>query len=141
MAEEDDEIYPLIIYCEGGTTNGTQLVRFKRGAFVACGSIWPKIIRYKSGFISPCSGVIDGLPHYLLCGCCPFTDARRIELPIFRPNDYFWENHVQEGEERWQAYRRVMQEILSFYSGLPISDSSIDEKYEYKKLLYPEKTN
>ena len=48
---------------------------------------------------------------------------------------------VREGEEKWQAYRRVMQDIMSEYSGLPLSDMSIEAKYDYKTLLYPKKTN
>jgi len=34
-----------------------------------------------------------------------------------------------------------MRDILSEYSGLPLSDMSIEAKYDYKTLLYPKKTN
>jgi len=37
---------PLILYPEGGTTNGTHLIKFKKGAFHACRSIQPICIRY-----------------------------------------------------------------------------------------------
>ena len=34
-------------------------------------------------------------------------------LPNFEPNDYFWEHHWQEGkEEKWQAFARVVRQIM-----------------------------
>ena len=34
-------------------------------------------------------------------------------LPVFKPNDYFWEHHwKQEGtvtEEKWETYARVIR--------------------------------
>ena len=62
------------------------------------GEMVVKIVELQVGL---CSGVLDGLPHYILAGCCPYTSAKRTELPIFRPNEYFWKNHVREGEEKW----------------------------------------
>lgn len=108
MGEEDPEVYPLIIFCEGGTTNGSQLIKFKRGAFMACGSIWPKIIKYDCDYITPNSGISEGFAYYTIVGAAPWATPRRIELPIFRPNDFFWKNHVREGEQKWECYRRVM---------------------------------
>jgi hypothetical protein len=35
------------------------------------------------------------------------------ELPVFAPNEFFWKNHVQQGEERWEAYARVIREIIA----------------------------
>lgn len=86
MGEDDTEIYPLIIYCEGGTTNGTQLIKFKRGAFMACGSIWPKIIRYDATLLTPNSGLTHTVGQNLIVGMFPWTTPIRIELPVFRPN-------------------------------------------------------
>jgi len=41
---------PLIIFPEGGTTNGVYLTKFKRGAFMGLLPIWPKIHKYHSSF-------------------------------------------------------------------------------------------
>ena len=42
-------LYPkLIIYAEGGTTNGTHIVKFKKGAFHGLNSVTPKVIEYNS---------------------------------------------------------------------------------------------
>jgi lysophosphatidylcholine acyltransferase/lyso-PAF acetyltransferase len=42
---------PLIIYPEGGTTNGTHLLQFKSGAFLGLNSIKPVLISYWSPFL------------------------------------------------------------------------------------------
>ena len=47
---EDKNIPPLIIFPEGGTTNGKYIIKFKKGAFVSLLPIWPKVIKYKSIF-------------------------------------------------------------------------------------------
>jgi len=61
----------------------------------------------------------------------------KIELPIFRPNEYFWKHHQQEGEEKWETYSRVIRSLMSEFSGIPLMDASIEQKFEYKKVLYP----
>ena len=93
LSDENADWEPLIIHVEGGTSNGTKLIKFKRGAFMALRSVWPKIHKFHSYFQSPCTGVIDGLPHYLIGASCPFSTITKLDLPIFRPNEYFWKNH------------------------------------------------
>jgi hypothetical protein len=61
---------------------------------------------------------MDGLPHYMICAALPFSFASRIELPIFRPNEYFFKNHQNEGEQRWETYARVIRTIMSETMGL-----------------------
>jgi 1-acyl-sn-glycerol-3-phosphate acyltransferase len=43
---------PLIMNAEGGTTNGTAIIKFKKGAFVGLNSIQPLTIKYNSWLIS-----------------------------------------------------------------------------------------
>lgn len=102
---------------------------------MACGSIWPKIIKYDASLIAPNSGLTHTVGQNLLVGMVPWTTPIRIELPIFRPNQYFWDKHVEEGEERWFTYRRVMRDIMSKHSGLPLSPMQIEDKFEYQKIL------
>mmetsp|Transcript_19777 Transcript_19777/g.30505 ORF Transcript_19777/g.30505 Transcript_19777/m.30505 type:complete len:84 (+) Transcript_19777:678-929(+) len=83
----------MIIHPEGGTTNGHYLIKFKRGAFVGCRSIMPKVHKYHSFFQSQCTGIIDNLPHYLMASAIPFSYVEKIELPVFRPNEYFFKHH------------------------------------------------
>jgi len=66
------------------------------------------------------------------------ADAEVIEFPVFQPNEYFFKNHQKEGEEKWQTYARAIREIMTDGTGLELSDATIEQKYEYKKLLFPE---
>ena len=101
MCEENPNFDPLIIHSEGGTSNGQYLIKFKKGAFVGCRSIWPKVHKFHSHFQSQCTGVVDGLAHYLFGCAIPYSTVTKYELPIFRPNEFFWKHHQKEGEERW----------------------------------------
>jgi hypothetical protein len=116
------------------------LINFKRGAFVGGLSIWPKVHKWSSRFQSSTTGVIDGLPHYLIGGCCLWNSCTKIELPVFRPNEFFWKNHQLEGEEKWETYSRVIRLLMSEVGDIPMLDCKIEEKFEYKKILYPKKS-
>ena len=139
QCEENPDLVPLIIHVEGGTTNGRYLINFKKGAFASLRSIQPVVHKYHSSFQSASSGVLDGLPHYMINGSNFFTTIERVELPVFRPNDYFFEHHQQEGEEKWQTYLRVVRSLMSEHGDLPLSDLSIEDKTAYKNLLFPKK--
>ena len=60
-------------------------------------------------------------------------------LPVFEPNDYFFKNQLKDGEERWEAYARDIRTIMADNSHLTLSNDNIEDKYEYKKLLFPKK--
>lgn len=50
LAEKDGDWDPVTIHAEGGTTNGEYICKFKRGAFMSCLSIFPKVHKYHSYF-------------------------------------------------------------------------------------------
>lgn len=59
-----------------------------------------------------------------------------IELPVFAPNEFFWKHHWQEGkEEKWEAFARVVREIMGEVAGLKLSDLSMQDKFDYLELL------
>jgi len=130
-------VEPLIINAEGGTTNGKYLIQFKKGAFVGLKSIQPRVIKYNYLAQSPSSGVLEGLPHYLIGACSPPTIVSRVELPVFRPNEFFFQHHQREGEERWETYCRTIRQLISEHGNLPLSDLRIEDKFEYKQMLFP----
>ena len=64
-----------------------------------------------------------------------------IEMPLFQPNDYFWQHHWQEGkEEKWQAYARVVREIIAEAGDFKLIDSNMEDKLAYKALFKKTKT-
>ena len=56
---------------------------------------------------------------------------------MFKPNDYFFEHHVQPGEEKWQAYMRVVRQIMAEQLGFELSPLKLEDKFAYKAILYP----
>lgn len=56
------------------------------------------------------------------------------DMPVFKPNDFFWEHHWDGEEPKWQAYARVMQRIIANEHGLKLSDSNVRDKLEYRAL-------
>lgn len=127
---------PLIIYAEGGTSNGRQLLQFKKGGFINLKSVQPVVINYdcnKADMENCVIKIQHIIPQYARNLWIKVTVKR---FPVFVPNDYFFDKFQQEGEEKWQTYARVIRDIMSEHTGLKKSDLSYEDKVAYKKLLY-----
>lgn len=134
----EDGLYPpLILYPEGGTSNGHQLLQFKKGAFAGMRSVQPLIFRYVSSQFELECCVINFFAHSILASTIIGARVEVIELPVFQPNDYFFKHHAKEGEEKWKTYARVIRDIMAREGNLKQSDLQIEDKFEYKKQLYP----
>lgn len=56
--------------------------------------------------------------------------------PIFKPNDYFWTHHWRAGEEKWEAYARVVrEEIMAKSFNFKLSDITAEKKIEFKAIM------
>lgn len=139
MLAEKGEFPPLIICAEGGTSNGKQLIAFKKGCFVGLRAIQPTLLVYKSPFIDLESSVCSMYSHMILIATNPYCSMTMLEFPDFVPNEYFWKNHQREGEDKWKTYARCVRDIMAKEGGLGVSDLTIEDKFNYKKLLYPNK--
>ena len=122
---------------EGGTTNGSSLVKFKKGAFVGLNSVQPIVINYNSWLISMEQCIIPLWAHILLCGSNPLCSIKVRQFPTFRPNDYFWKKHQQKDEEKWETYARVIRHIMAKQGGFEESELEIEDKFAYKELINP----
>lgn len=60
-------------------------------------------------------------------------------MPIFKPNDYFFKHHQQEGEEKYQTYMRVVRKLMAEVGNFELVNQAVEDKFEYKKLLWPKK--
>lgn len=101
----------LTIFPEGATTNNEYILKFKKGAFVGLKSIKPLAFKYSSK-ISSYNGLLGIFAHFYLLQQNPYITLKIKECPVFQPNQYFWDNHLREGEEKWEAYARVMRDVL-----------------------------
>lgn len=54
--------------------------------------------------ISPSHDVLDMFAHFILICWNPYMTLHIKEYPVFKPNEYFWQNHWQnttEPKEKW----------------------------------------
>ena len=58
-----------------------------------------------------------------------------LEMPDFKPNEYFWQNHWDGKEEKWVAFARAVRILMAETGGLKLSDCTIEDKMEYKNLV------
>jgi len=69
--------------------------------------------------VSPCHGdAINFVAHILVCIHTGFSMYNVCEMPVFEPNEYFWANHWDGKEEKWQAYARAVRQVMMDASGL-----------------------
>jgi hypothetical protein len=57
------------------------------------------------------------------------------EMPVFRPNEYFWQHHWDGKEEKWIAYSRAMRTIMAEHAGMKLCDTTLEDKVDFKNLV------
>jgi len=87
--------------------------------------------------MSPSADTIDMFSHFILIAMNPYVNLHLKEFPTFEPNEYFWKTHwdATSGEERWEAYARVMREIVASGHNFALSNLAMEDKLYYKKLI------
>ena len=132
----------LNIFPEGCTTNGTKLIQFKKGAFNSLRAVRPVVITYNSPEwgLSPTQDVLGFVNSQFLMQACGYITVNVDVLPVFLPNDYFWKNHWHEGkEEKWQAFARVIRDIMAKQGGFGLSDCTMEDKFKFQSILKEQK--
>lgn len=56
-------------------------------------------------------------------------------MPVFKPNEYFWQHHWDGKEHKWEAYARAIRQTMADHAGLIISDTSLEQKVDFKYLV------
>ena len=85
------------------------------------------------------TGVIDFLDHCLIVGANPLSYCEVLQMPVFKPNQYLWDNHLREGEDKVDCYARVMRELMSENMNLRLADVDLKEKMAYRDAIFPRK--
>ena len=134
---ERKDFFPLGIYPEGTTSNGKCIPSFKHGAFY---NLYPakcvlySIKAYKSSF-PVCAAAMDILLHITLSYTFLYTEMDAIELPVFAPNDFLYENYSYLGKDKSTIYAEAMRRVWSEILESPINDGTLDTKLEYKSKI------
>ena len=127
-----------MIFPEGCTSNGECLLAFKGGAFTSLKPVKPFINRSTSTRMSQAMGSVQNLWHWTFI--VPFQGvlykSEQLEMPVFAPNEYFWKNHWDGKLEKWKVLAKAVREAMAEAGGYQLSDSSMDDKLEYKNLIW-----
>jgi hypothetical protein len=137
IIEQTGKHAPLLIFAEGGTTNGSGLISFKKGAFFAEKTIRPIFLKYSWYQFSPSFDVLELLPLVIMMLSFPFA-CFRCEvnvMPDFEPNDYLFETHKEHGEERWEVYAWALREVMKKTGGFEDCVNPIRQKIQYEAYM------
>ena len=84
LIESTGEYTTLLVFPEGGTTNGSGLIKFKKGAFFAEKTVKPVMMKYNlQGSVSVAYDTIEILPLAILQLSWSCMSCTVIELPEF----------------------------------------------------------
>jgi hypothetical protein len=112
---EQGKMPAVTIYPEGCTTNGTCIIKFRKGAFGSLRKVKPYFSKiWTLTGIRPVHG--DSISTWAYFGILfgqGFNMYTLYEMPVFEPNEYFWEHHWDGKEQKWIAYARAMQIIIA----------------------------
>jgi len=124
------------MYPEGCSTNGQYMIKFKKGAFGSLRAVKPYVYNYWSyrGMITDgsCMHIYVSWTMQLLS---VYSKVTCLELPVFTPNDYFWENHWDGKQDKVGLFADTMREIMAEVGGYKLSDATVDDKLDFKKIL------
>ena len=133
---EGKNLTNLSIYPEGTVTNGTHLIKFKRGAFMTLLPLKPMVELVDQN--AECSLATGALPmhlHMALCCCYLWHNVTFLDLPIVKPTNFMYAFHAKDQEDHWMTYMKVTKSIMAECSGLKEADDSFPEKLEYLSLI------
>ena len=134
--EEGADWNPITIFAEGSTTNGTHIVKFKKGAFKSMRTIKPCIVKTSGRFFNQAWEVLP-FGHYLtlfVCSMC-FWTTKIYMMPEFTPNNKMLEKHADKGLEDWEIYAECLREAMCKFSGKPACDDPLRLKVEYEDFM------
>ena len=117
----------VVVFPEGTTSSGHQLLLFKRGAFVPGAPVKPAIIRYPYEHFNPAWESMTA-PAHLFRLLTQFVNYCEVELlPVYTPS---------EAERNDPAlYAQNVRAYMSKHSGLPMRDVDLSDKQEYLQII------
>ena len=130
------DMLPIMVFAEGGTTNGTAIMKFKKGAFHSEKTVKPIYLEYSFGTVNPAFDTIQFFVLAIFNLSSPGGIHCTVnKLPNFTPNEFLFENHKDKGKERWEIFAWAVRDALLDVSGFDPCDFSIKEKNAYEKLM------
>ena len=126
-----------MIFAEGGVTNGENVSKFKRGAFMSLKPVKPMVTKYHWNHVQPDS-MAETMP--LAFSEWGLKSVTVTHLPTFAPNDYFYDEYAKtidghEKMEKWEIYAHAVNEIIREEGGLGINTQPFRHRLDYFKFI------
>lgn len=124
------------MFPEGGTTNGTALLKFKRGAFIGQRRVTPMYMRYHStnGFSTEYA-VIDFLPLAFMTLCRSGLKCDVNIMSDFEPTEYLFKKHADKGKDRWEIFAWAVRDAIAKCGQFELSNLKLQDKVDYYKYM------
>ena len=133
LIESSGSYVPLLVFPEGGTTNGSSLIKFKKGAFLTEKRCTPMVYKYdQDGSVSAAYDIIEILVLAILQLSWSCGKVKLLVLPDFEPTEYLFETHKDKGTERWEIYAWALREAMMKYGDLKPCDIPLRQKMIYE---------
>lgn len=132
VAAGHTDLRPMLLFPEGTTTNGSYLLPFKTGGFLAGVPVQPIILRYGHGRLSPSWESISA-PRHIFLTLCNFHSVTAFELPLYQPSP------AEQSDPVLYA-KNVREYMLSYQEAAPLKPASAtyEDKRAYHQLLRDE---
>lgn len=139
LIEVDQEPYnPLCLFPETTTSNGSALLKFKRGAFMGLRTVRPVIARVNKRMIMPAYDAIEFFPLLIIyySSLCMFNLQLTI-LPEFTPTEWMLDNMKEKGEndQDWEIFAECVREAMARHGDLILDTRLIRDKMAYEKFM------
>ena len=130
-----ENVMPFMIFPEGTTTSGRDLMPFKKGAFVNLLPLKPIMVHpnIDEFFHNGCGSSNVGMNFIRNLGSL-YSVLEYIDLPVFIANDYLFEHWGSSfGKERWEIYANVCREIMCELGKFKKTELSLRDSYRYEE--------
>ena len=130
-----------MLFPEGGTSNGSGIIKFKRGAFESENPVKPIILQFDWNYLSPAFTIMP-LP-LLILQFSSFLNSMKItvrDLPDFHPNEWMFTKHIncenhRETLDRWEIYAWAVRDAMIRAGGFNQEKFLMRQKIVYDKYM------
>ena len=129
-----------MVFAEGGITNNTGIIKFKKGPFYAERTIEPVFMKFDPNAFSPAYNM-PVIPLILMQLSRGFIMIDINKMPPFQPNEYLFETHKNsEGHEdreneRWETFAWAVRDAMITVGGFSTETYTMRENMVYEKYM------
>jgi len=93
------------------------------------------VLKYKWTYLSP---TWEGMPFIAHAALMYMYGTFHVDvhvLPPFKPNDYLFETHKEQGKEKWEVYAWAVRDVMARFGSFNKATQTNSEKIMYKNFM------